>query len=449
VSAARDAGVASGPAAPEAMFPKLRPGPGLKADRVASHQRARIRRAGVEAVADRGCAAVTMRDLAGLAGVSTKALYENYSSKEACLLHAQELITRRWLRRLADSREEGRGDERRVGLALRALVDEWSRDPQAARFALVEAYASGPLVLEEASRGDRRVEALVATTFGRLSGEGARMTPLLGEAVAAGAVAAARSRLLYYKKGEQLSCLGAPLVSWALSYPSPEVSRLRELDRAAESRFSDAPDTTVLAPPSGDFELLLAAVGKLVASDGLDGLTMADVLAAAGLPRPAFRANFSDLEDCVSQAFEAQAASAIGRMESVASRSATPSQGVIRAIDVLCARIARDPVFAALCFGEISTLGSRGMECRERFMVGVQRIVSNAGIATGSLSERVACQASVGAVWRILEGDVAAGRAHRAPGTAASLAYLLLAPSIGAAMALEAIDDEQVRAVRI
>jgi AcrR family transcriptional regulator len=417
----------------------------MPAPAVESHQQARICRAMVEVVAERGYAAVTVRELARLAGVSTRTFYQRYPSKEECLLHTQQLAMRRWIC-LADSQAEDRDWEQGVSAVIRTLLDEWSRDRQAARFALVEAHACGAAAQERIRRAERAIEMPFARAFDRAT-EGERMTPLLVEAVAAGVAGIARSRLLA-GRGDQLRLLRTPLTRWALSYPSSAVAQLPELDRISAARPSRSYKPASVAPAS-ERDLLLSAVYELVAADGLEGLTDSKVLNAAGVQRRALRANFSGVEDCVATAFEVRAEEAIERAERSAARGATPEGSIHRAMRALCAQVAGDPVFAGLCFGEVATLGPRGAECRERFMASMRRIVSDTALGTGTPSEQVAIEASVAAVWALIERKVLAGQARGAPGIVGTLAYLLLAPIAGVPTALEAMQDEQLRVTHI
>lgn len=87
------------------LFGKLSPGPGMSPQQVASHQRARIHSAMIVLVAERGYSAATVRDLAQLAGVSTRAFYEHFSGKEECFLRTYELAVRRTAKRIVVSRE--------------------------------------------------------------------------------------------------------------------------------------------------------------------------------------------------------------------------------------------------------------------------------------------------------------------------------------------------------
>jgi hypothetical protein len=74
---------------------KLKPGPGQVASDVERNQRARIHGAMVEIVGERGYRAVTVRELARLAGVSTRAFYEQFEGKEECFFSTVDLIPQR------------------------------------------------------------------------------------------------------------------------------------------------------------------------------------------------------------------------------------------------------------------------------------------------------------------------------------------------------------------
>ena len=88
---AREASRPAGVGIAGALYRKLSPGPAHPAREVASHQRARICGAMLAAVAERGYAAVTVRELVRLAGVSTHTFYELFGGKEGCLLGTYEL----------------------------------------------------------------------------------------------------------------------------------------------------------------------------------------------------------------------------------------------------------------------------------------------------------------------------------------------------------------------
>jgi hypothetical protein len=64
------------------LFPQLRPGPSKAPAAAAAHQRARLHAAMIEACARHGYAETKVREVAGLAGVSTKTLYKHFEFLE-------------------------------------------------------------------------------------------------------------------------------------------------------------------------------------------------------------------------------------------------------------------------------------------------------------------------------------------------------------------------------
>lgn len=126
---------------------KLKPGPGRSAREVSHHQRSRIEDAMATLVVKSGYEAVTVRELAQAAGVSTRSFYQHYADKEDCFLHTYRSTAQRLL-----------SGAESVGVIAR----RWQGEPGAARLMLIEAYAAGPTVVREACR----VERLIALQTG-------------------------------------------------------------------------------------------------------------------------------------------------------------------------------------------------------------------------------------------------------------------------------------------
>ena len=82
------------------LYDKLRPRPNGSNAEVHSNQRVRLYGAMVDAVAAHGYEATTVRELASLAGVSTRTLYERVQSKQACFLATHDILVRRTARRV-------------------------------------------------------------------------------------------------------------------------------------------------------------------------------------------------------------------------------------------------------------------------------------------------------------------------------------------------------------
>jgi AcrR family transcriptional regulator len=423
---------------------KLKPGPGMPSADVADHQRVRIQRALIEIVAEQGYRDLTVRELAGKAAVSTRTFYQHYAGKEDCFLRTHELLVRRVLGQLAGSRRSLHDPSERLQCVARALIEEWDSDPQAARLMLIEAYAAGAAAEEQARRAMGAIAEQIRDCF-----DGTNSASLLADGIVAGLVGVMRPRLRA-DEAQLPANLADHLSRWVISYCSPLVTELDELDRIARLRLqqrnslrSDAsskPGEGEAMAPFGDRALLLSAVAKLAAADGYEGLTPRKVLVSAGIPRRSFYANFANVEECLFAAIELQASEAMADAKRAGKKGQIRTCGVYRAISALCVRVANDPVFANLCLGGIATVGQQSLSVHQRLMSDLGGLADDLS-AERSISE-LALEASAAALWGVLENEVRRGRARRAVGATATLSYLLLAPIVGASPAVEAIRRE-------
>jgi AcrR family transcriptional regulator len=427
---------------PEVAYRKLRPGPGMSPAEVASHQRARIYGAMIEIVDERGYGAVTVRRLAQVAGVSTRTFYEHFQGKEDCLLRTYDRIVQRARSRIAVA-QSGEPDWREgLRSAFTAFAREIEDEPGAARLALVDASAAGPVALERMRCTEERFEVMVSESFSRTPG-GTRMPPLLVKGIVAGVSAVARAHLTHDGKG-QLPGLADELLEWTLSLYDGAVAELGKIDRRPES-VAFTPEPVLAAKPEengrhsrdDDRPLILTATAKLAASRSYRELTVPRIRAAAGVSRRSFDSHFDNVEDCFLAALELRTADALKCASKNAPGNSWP-EDVCRTMEALCARIAGDPALAALAFEEILAAGPTALRCREEMAA----VIADRFRASAPPSQRpnhTATEASVGAIWGVCHHHVTSGRAQQLPRVSASLAYLALAPPLGAPSAIEAI----------
>jgi AcrR family transcriptional regulator len=111
-------------------------------------QRERLLEAMVGAVADKGYLVTTVADVTGRAGVSRATFYELFSDKEDCFLETLDWLMERLIR-FAGAAWQRHGDwpsQMRAGLG--AFLGAVAARPQAARVAIVESDAAGPVARE-------------------------------------------------------------------------------------------------------------------------------------------------------------------------------------------------------------------------------------------------------------------------------------------------------------
>lgn len=445
MSALREAAAATSVESSMALFAKLSPGPGRQPAEVATHQCARLHSAMVEAAAARGYGAVTVRELARLAGVSTRTFYQHYASKEECFLRTHELVSRRLIRSTLPAQVGEFESDARLRLILSAFVEELERDPAAARFALIEPYAVGPAAIAKLRRMYRMLEVRI--------GEGIEPgpnaigpSPWLVRSIVAGIVGIVRSRLLAQRKNDWFS-IDMGLSEWVLSFDSQSASSVSEL--GFESRYPqvhDQPASAMLGGKDRNRALILSAVAKLVTERGYEDLTAREIRAAAGTSQRCFNANFSSVEDCFVEAFSLYADDAVAEATVAFSSASSWEQGVCRAILFLCERVASDSVFASICFDKVFVAGVAASRARESVTANVvERLRKSIDVSDG---DDLSLEASIAAIWDTIHHDVVAGMAGRTPHSASALAYLMLAPLVGPEEALISIRAELETASR-
>lgn len=138
-------------------------------------QRARLMRAAIAAVAEKGYASTTVADVVGRARVSRKAFYEHFPDLERCFLASLAGAQRTILRRLAsvppDRGRDEPGPRGTLRSGARAYLELCAQEPEFARCILVELPAVGPRALKGRNKGYRQVAALLRTWRER-AGEG-------------------------------------------------------------------------------------------------------------------------------------------------------------------------------------------------------------------------------------------------------------------------------------
>lgn len=417
--------------ASEALFAKLRPGPGKSAAEVEEHQRARTHSAMLGIVNERGYEAVTVRELARLAGVSTRTFYEHYSGKQECFLRTHELIVRRLLRRIAiaeaDEREQDlRG---RLGAMISALFEEIARDPHAARLMLIEAYAVSS-VSEQVRWAERAFEARIAEIFDRAPGALEQPALLMG-AVRAGLMSVARTRLLEGRESKLAGLVGG-ITEWAASlYESvaaePVDSGRSRRRGTAEVSCPPGPSSPVGDGARGsgtDRTLILSTVARLVSGDGPDEYTASRICLATGISRERFEVHFASVADCLIEVLEQRSEQVLASAERAKLAADSPMAGNELAMAILCREFTREPRLARLRFVGVFNLGPEGLRSHQAFIGALAELLGERR-ESHAPSTQLAAEVSAGAIWGTIRHYVAAERPQRLPRVSPFLARLV------------------------
>ena len=421
-------------------FEKLSPGPGMAAEEVRAHQRARIQGALIELVAEHGYNSLKVRDLVKLAEVSSRAFYENFGSKEECFLRTHEFIARRATREIVSAQIDEADWRERPRLVYMAFARELQRDPAAARLILVEGNAAGPAALKQSRRFEETLSRMLGESFAREPG-GVRIPDLVVEGIVAGIGRVARTRLLTGKDDELID-LGGDLMNWALSFPGKYAAELDDLDR--QSVWSDTRlRSSGAAEQDGDRSLILSATAKLGPEDGYRSLNVSRICRAAGVPRKVFKSHFDDVEDCFRATLELHIDRALSESSRAQAAGSTWTGSTYRTITALCDELHEDPFLAAACLSDAFVPGISAVYTRRHLITAIEEQLH--GAPPDRRPEPLAAEASIGSVWSILFHHVirAASRARR-PRVSATLAYLTVAPAVGGPDAVDRIRREQI-----
>lgn len=430
------------------MPDKLQPGPGMAASDVAAHQSARIHRAMIEIVADQGYDAVKVRELVHLAGVSSAAFYRHFKNKEDCFLRTYDFVVRRATRRIISAQAGEEDWRKRPRLIFDSLARELKDDPEAAYLALVEAYAVSPAALTQARNAEATFEAMFTQSFARPP-KGMVVPPLVVEGMMAGVAGVARTRLLSSRERE-LGRLNEEMMEWALSYPGSSADELAHLDLQRVWR-----DTRLLPlvspsssgegeawPKTGDRALLLASVAELTAAKGYGSLTTTAISRDAGLPRAIFKAHFDDVEECFVAAMEQRAGEALAQAARAQTAGRAWPGGLYRAISALCDQMISDPLLTEVCLADPFQPGSTGSRSRARLIEVVAELLADSA-PPAEKSTALFEEASTSAVWALFHHHLIRALPAASPQIAATLAFMALAPVIGAPATVTAIAAEQ------
>lgn len=273
-------------------------------------QRSRLLGAIVEVVARDGYPEAKIGDLASHAGVSRATFYELFASKQACLLTAQSELAGRLSDELGRAVAQSESS-RAAQSALSALVEFADREPLAFDFLMHEAMLAGPEALEQRDRLISRLEHTIERSWEQAP-ENVPVVDMSARILLEGTV-----RLLGLRTrrdGDAPRRLLCDLLAWIESYSvSAGPSRWRELvphpallstppeHPAAPSLHRSLPKGRHRLPAelvkSVQRERIAYATAQAIREKGYANITVADIVAIAGLSRDVFYTHFHDKQE--------------------------------------------------------------------------------------------------------------------------------------------------------
>lgn len=385
----------------------------------------------VELTAEHGYNAFSVAALVKRARVSKRDFYKHFAGKEGCFLATYDIIVNHSLRGI-NAAVEGEDEWReRLRLGFLAFAGQVAGNPEAARLALVEAFAAGAGAVERMQRTNRLFEALVAKSLAAADGP-PRLPRLLVKGIVAGCGRVARARLLS-GNARQLARDGDELMEWALSLCDDDVARLCGLGLDGAPPL---PASAPKPPPGDERAMILAATARLASKEGYATLTVPRVRAAAGVSGHSFYRHFDGVADCFLATLEMLSDRTLGAAEPAYLTAQDWASGVHRMVLRLCRQLAGDPDFAKLAFREVFSPGPQGHQWRGEMIAKLAAMLRR-GAPPEQRPTVFAAEASVGAMWGVIHHFVASGSEEQLPIAAPVLSYIALAPAIGAAAAVD------------
>jgi len=428
------------------MYGRLPHGP-HKLDRkeVSRHQRLRIHGAMIEAVAAHGYQATAVRHVIGLAGVSRRSFYEQFANKEDCFLTTFDLIAGGALQRMSRAYAASTGGlEERMRAALREFAEAARTSRKAAALVLLEAHTAGPAAERRLRRAMAVCERMLARSLNG-SSQGCALPAPLVTAIAGGLHGAMAGRVrerAMAGSGE----LAEEMLSWTLAFQGAAADDMAErLAARVARRLRDAPGERAgrpgpRAPDGGARERLLQSVLRLAVLDDYTRLTEAQIADEAEVPLELFLELFAGKSECFLVGLDMLGEQLRAIVTDPRLRGSDWPWAVRMALAELLRFLAARPLYAQTI-------------ARAAFLAGPEAVARNLGLAQdiaalllagapGRAPSRLAVEGLAGAVWHTIRCHVAAERIQLLPGLSDYLAYVALAPCIGAEAAAEVVTAE-------
>jgi AcrR family transcriptional regulator len=417
---------------------------------VSGDHRHRLTAAMVAVASRHGYAGATVSRVVECAGVSRATFYEHFRSREECFKAAYETKARA-AREVIGVAAQSVEPPERPGAVLDALVESLTADLTTVRLLLVEALAAPEPIRAMHERLIATVDALVAGFLDDQSATAAIQIP--STALMAG-VADVLLRRVLAETPEDVSSLRNELGSWIDAYrladsspPLPQ-SRWHELGRFAKLVPSEEVEAPSLLPrgrnalpekgaASARRQRILDATARLSSEGGFAELTVADIAAAARVPRAAFYAQFENKQEAL------MAAQTHGLQRAMAAAAAEYSPlapwptRVWKAITAFFTYVAGVPHYARLDFVESYAAGAAAIRHRQQNQMVFALFLEDGYRQNPEAARlpRASSEAIAGAILGLMRRIVVEGKTERLLSIAPAASYTILAPFIGPAEA--------------
>lgn len=377
--------------------------------------------------ANRGGAMHTsVAELARLAGVSKRTVYDCFGSKEELFLSTYDFVLTRTLALIRrEASAPGLDPAEELAAAFRGLLASVDADPGGARIALVETLGAGPAALARLERSRRAFETMAAATLPH----GHALPPLMVKAIVGGVERAVRARVIDGGAGE-LGARASEVVAWARRYEPSAARRAATVQSGPAAQR--APDWRAWLRCEDDRTRMLRVAAALAGREGYAALTPARIAHAARLPEGAVQESFGTVEECFLCSLELlMGVEALAVALRASAEERDWRLAMARGLRALLAHIATHPFLGRLAFVEVfaldpGTLARRSAIGRRFAEAWLERVPARA------LPSPLAAELAGGAIWTLIHHFVAPGARRALPAVAGQITFVALAAVIDA-----------------
>jgi AcrR family transcriptional regulator len=421
-----------------------------------SGQRERILEAVVELAAEVGYQNVSVAQISSRARVSATTFYEQFEDKEDCFLAAYNMATRRLLDSMPLTVDEG-GWPGLLSGTINGLLRTFQRYPAAGRIMLIEVRAAGPRLRE----ARRRVTEELGRRLGQALGHPSEDSKTL-DLPATALVGAMRSIIAEHMRDraeDELPALAEDVLVWLRSYAIPDSAERWSAGPQARLPAAVARRSTTLPLvaerlPRGRHGLsagvvarsqrtrIIQGMAEVMLRKGYAETTVADIVAAAGVARHIFYEHFTNKQDAFLMAQQHGLRDLLDACATAYFHADEWPERVWRLLRTLLDAIASNPPLAHLrlveCYAAGDAAVRRAEEVTRSFTTFLEEGYRYRDEARSL--PRLCSEAITGAVFEIIQRQVARGKTADLRSALPLLTYIALAPFAGPADAIRQIE---------
>lgn len=177
---------------------------------------------------------------------------------------------------------------------------------------------------------------------------------------------------------------------------------------------------------------ILIGMAECCASKGFEATTVAEVCAAAGVPRGAFEREFADLDECLGAAVESLLAEAWTRLDGLRSSPERTWGSSLRGGTAALLRLAAErPALARVALLEAPAVGGRAAVLHASARATLLDFLERGREPAGATVPESAARGALAGVEALLAREALAGRTADLGALTPDVAYMLAVPFLG------------------